>query len=298
MAGADEAATAAEAAPAADSTAADSEDRARAADRRFLELALDEGDHTGHVVIAMRHSTPDGRFYGGAGLALTIVAMEAATRRRVRWATAQFVSSARIGDDITIEVQVAAAGRSTSQLRVNGSVEGRTLFHALGATGLPHSELPGRAFPAMPAVPAPDACPPLDVPRAAGGSPGHFETEDVRDAGTESPMRAWIRLYDHDVARPAMLGYIADLVPLAVRRALDVRGAGASLDNTIRVGAPVRSPWVLLELEPDFTDAGYAHGTVRLWSQTGELVAVATQTATLRPFPPDPAAPSDSATAF
>jgi len=258
----------------------------RAADRRFLDVSLIDGGRTGHVILALRHSTPDGRFYGGAGLALTIAAMEAATERRARWATAQFVATARIGDEVTIDVDVAAAGRSTSQLRVTGTVDGRTLFQALGATGDPHSELPGRAFAPMPAVAAPETCPPMEIPKAPGSGPGHFVTEDVRDAGTGAVMRVWIRLHDYDVTRPAMLGYVADLVPLAVRRALDVRGSGASLDNTIRIGAPATSPWVLLELQPDLTDGGFVHGSVRIWSSAGLLLAMASQTATLRPFGP------------
>jgi len=49
---------------------------------------------------------------------------------------------------------------------------------------------------------------------------------------------------------------------------------------------------VLLELEPDLTDSGYVHGTIRLWSQDGQLLGVATQTATLRPFSPPRAPPS------
>jgi len=275
----------------------DAEAGARAADRRFLDLALDDGGHTGHVMLAMRHSTPDGRFYGGSGLSLAIAAMEAATGRRVRWATAQFVATARIGDEVTIDVEVAAGGRSTSQARVTASTAGRTLFHALGATGNPHSELPGRTFATMPRVAAPETCPPMEVPKAPGGGPGHFETSELREAGAGPAMCIWIRLHDYDVARPAMLGYVADLVPLAVRRALDIRGSGASLDNTIRIGPPVASPWVLLDLRPDLTDGGYIHGTVHLWSPAGDLLGVATQTATLRPFSEHASVPPDSASA-
>jgi acyl-CoA thioesterase len=81
-----------------------------------------------------------------------------------------------------------------------------------------------------------------------------------------------------------MLGYLADYVPLAVMLALGVPGAGTSLDNTLRLGAEVDGDWVLIDGRGDLAARGYGHGSILLWSESGALLAVATQTAMLRRF--------------
>ena len=66
---------------------ADSDAPQRELDRAWLELELEEDDHRGQVTMSERHMTPLDHMYGGMGLALTTALMEAATRRRLRWAT-------------------------------------------------------------------------------------------------------------------------------------------------------------------------------------------------------------------
>jgi acyl-CoA thioesterase len=261
----------------------------RRADRGFLGLEFDEGATHGQVVVHDRLLTPARRFFGGAGVAIATAAMEAATGRGLRWVTTQFVSSARAGDTIEVVVDVGATGRTTSQAHVVATVSGRTLFHALGATDVAPGDVPSGAFADMPEVVEPAACPPLAVPFPAHAPLGHFVTTELLDAGSgpSGAMNVWARLRDHDPARPAMLGFIADYVPLSVMRALREVGAGTSLDNTIRIGGrPANaSPWVLLEIFPDLAADGFGHGTARLWSAAGELLGVATQTMRLKRFP-------------
>jgi hypothetical protein len=74
---------------------------------------------------------------------------------------------------------------------------------------------------------------------------------------------------------------LADLVPLAICRACGVDGAGTSLDNSLRVGEPGDSDWVLLELDGHSAVGGYGHGHVHCWSQDGRLLATGTQSARL-----------------
>jgi len=261
---------------------------ARHADRSFLGLEMGDGASRGRVVVAERLLTPGDRFYGGAGIAIAGAAMEAATGRRLRWVTTQFVSSTGPGSEIEVSAEVGASGRTSAQVLVTGRVEGRTLFNAVGSTDDEPGGVPDGVFATMPEVPDPDACPPLRLPFKRGATEGHLATTELRDAATaESPaMRAWIRVQDHDAGRPCMLGYIADYVPLSIMRGLGVRGAGTSLDNTIRVGAPPAqaSPWILVDLLPQVSAGGFGHGSAMLWTQHGEALGIASQTARLFTF--------------
>jgi acyl-CoA thioesterase len=42
--------------------------------------------------------------------------------------------------------------------------------------------------------------------------------------------------------------------------------------------------WILIDTEPQLADSGYVHGTARLWSTDGHLLAVASQTAVAKLF--------------
>jgi acyl-CoA thioesterase len=270
----------------------DPEADTRLADRSFLGLDFDDGQRQGIVRISRRLLTPRGRFYGGAGVALASAAIEAATKRRLRWLTAQFVSSAAEGDHIDVAVDIAAEGRTTTQASVQGIVDGRVLFNALGSADTAPGDVPDGQFVTMPEVDPPAACPPMQLPLPANFVAGHFVTNELLAAGPEhgTSVRIWARLLDHDARRPAMLGYISDYMPFVVMRAVGVVGAGNSVDNTVRVGNPPAatstSPWVLIDLAPEVATAGYGHGTARLWSEDGQLLGVASQTTRLAGFAP------------
>jgi acyl-CoA thioesterase len=255
-------------------------------DRAFLGLDLADGERVGRFTVADHFLAPHGRFYGGAGIAVAAAAMEAASGRRLVWATTQFVGTAFPGETVDVAVDVLAAGRAVSQSRVEATVGDRTLFVALGATGVERDDMPAGALHTRPDVPAPDACPPGRLPLPRGGHIGHLAACELRDAtgGDTSALRYWSRVPGWSATSPAMLGYLADYVPLAVMLALGVPGAGTSLDNTLRLGAEVDGDWVLIDGRGDLAARGYGHGSILLWSESGALLAVATQTAMLRRF--------------
>jgi acyl-CoA thioesterase len=254
----------------------------RRADRAFLGLDMDDGGRRGRAVVTDRLLTPRGRFYGGGGIALAGAAMEAATGRRLRWVTTQFVSSARAGAEIVVDVDVAAQGRATSQAMVIGRVAGELLFQAVGATGIGLQSGGDVQFETPPMVPAPENCPALQPGLLAPTADDYTVTTELRDAGTApaAALRVWARVPGHDATRPALLGYVADYLPLALLLALRSQGGSISLDNTIRVGgAPAApSPWVLMELSPEVLADSYGQGRGRLWSQAGDLLGIASQT--------------------
>lgn len=268
----------------------DSAAAGRAADQAFLGLEL-VGDQHGAFTLTAGLARHDGRLYGGTAVAAAVALAEQASERRALWVTVQFVSgTATVGDRIECETEILAAGRRTSQLRVTGRRAGDTLFVALGATATLKERAVTGVFETPPEVDPPDDCEPFRFP-----IPRHLQA--IADAGIERRMEIrvarrpapgtaggqllfWARVRDHS-ATPAVLGYLADMVPMSVVHASGHMGGGTSLDNTLRLGLPSETDWVLLQLDPHLALGGYGHGTAHLWSPDGALLATASQTAAL-----------------
>jgi len=259
---------------------------ARAAERAFLGLEMADGAATGTLPVAEPIRTPDGRLYGGALLGVAITAMETATERRIVWATAQFVASAPHGTRIDVTVEELARGGRSSQVLVRATAPDGPMFTALGATGLDRPDLFDARYLAMPAVPPPEECPPL-LPPTPGGEHGYRTATDIRAAGVDRAGRPpalliWASVPGHCTSLPALLALVADHLPLTLGRFADFDGAGASLDNTLRVGPRAEHDWVLLECHPELGAGGYGHGTVHLWAPDGTLLAVGSQSSGMR----------------
>ena len=80
-----------------------------------------------------------------------------------------------------------------------------------------------------------------------------------------------------------MLAFIADMVPVAVARAAGKMGAGSSLDNSMRFhGGVADTGWVLIELLGELANGGFGHGSLRVWTEDGKLIATGSQTASMR----------------
>jgi acyl-CoA thioesterase len=92
----------------------------------------------------------------------------------------------------------------------------------------------------------------------------------------------WTRVPGRQVT-PAILGFLADLAPIAVIKAAGGVGGGNSLDNTMRFAGPApEGEWVLAQIDPQFAAGGYANGSVHLWSESGQLLGTASQTSHVR----------------
>lgn len=259
------------------------------ADLKYLGLEL-HGDGRSSFELTPPLARLDGRLYGGTAVAVSVTAMEAETGVDARWITVQFVGTATLGERIECETEVLAAGKRVRQVRVTGRVGDRIVFSGVGAAA--EAKVGGYAgqFEIMPDVPAPEDSPPFDFLRRFSGnrSPDGFErmTEFRWGLRPEPPgamggkVALWARVVGHQ-ATPALLGYVADFVPMAVARAGNRLGAGTSLDNTVRYGPRVPTEWVLVELDPHLAADGYGHGTVHLWAPDGTLLATGSQTASM-----------------
>lgn len=263
----------------------------------FLGVTPESGDTVGavtsrwHMPVAPGLVTGGSFLFGGAALAGVVAALEHVAGRPLVWATAQYLSYARLGESMTIEVVLAAVGRHITQARGVGKVGDREILTVNAALGSREFEHSG-TFDVAPDVPLPADIAPREHRHPVAGT--IHEKLDQRLVvgremdqldGTPSDGRTvmWARIPDVltgiDAASLAVLG---DFVPMGIGQALGVRGGGNSLDNTLRVVRLVPTTWVLLDIRIDAVERGFGHGSVRMFAEDGTLLATASQSCIAR----------------
>lgn len=235
---------------------------------------------------------PGKRFlFGGAGLASSVAAMEAASGRPAIWATAHYLSYARPGGDAQIDVRLCIEGKSITQARSTLMLGDEEILSATAALGARDSW--DDQWPA-----------PLDVPHwkdcaenphwgAETGISGAFRFRVAHGQFADAPadkvraadgrLALWMRPVDDEIAIDrVLLAVIADFVTPGLRNATGRRAGGNSLDNTIRYGRIVPTDWVLCDIQIELIHAGMFHGTMRIFADDGTLMAIASQSMILR----------------
>jgi acyl-CoA thioesterase len=251
-----------------------------------LELAAD--GQSGRFELRRGLVRHDGALYGGTGLAVALAAMEAATDRPVLWASTQFVGQVFLGTTIEWTVERLAVGKRAAQLLVRATAGDDVVFVAIGSTGTPAEDGLTGQYHEMPKVGGPEAAPPRTSSLPMDPSPDSWtllvELREAEVLSDDGPTVAfWARRRDGGALTPASLAFVADMVPLSVARAAGKMGAGSSLDNSMRFrGGAADTAWVLLALEGDFAHGGFGHGSLRMWTQDGTLVATGSQSASMR----------------
>jgi acyl-CoA thioesterase len=265
----------------------------RASDHELLGL-VHEGPGQASFELTRPLGRFDGKLFGGTGIAVAVALAEAETARPALWSTIQFISGeSAVGDRFECTTEVLAEGRSAAQVRVTARVRGQEIFCALGATAHRKPERLEVAFERLPLVPPPEEAPPfqLTVPAAMRTEAARrlrnleFRSAPPR-AGSVTPrdtLTLWARVPGRP-ATPAVMAYLADMVPLSIARAASRAGGGSSIDNTMRFASSTPQEWVLLELQPHLASGGYGHGGVLVWSPDGELLATGSQTASMLLF--------------
>jgi acyl-CoA thioesterase len=263
--------------------------------RSFLGLTATHNQFRWVLPITPGVCTPAQFLFGGCGLGAAIVALEETTGRPLVWATAQYLSFARPPEVMDLDVIVPVAGHQVTQARVVGHVADREVLTVNAALGARPMELAG-TWAVMPEVPSPELC----VGRQArlpttGGS--LMDRLDVRlaDARSLSELPGpgmpggrsalWAKLPEVLDMSPAALAVLGDYVPFGIGQALGLLAGGNSLDNTIRIGQPVSTEWVLLDVRVHHVGHGFGHGDVHLWSESGALLATASQSTIVRMWP-------------
>jgi len=249
----------------------------------------------------------DGRLYGGAAIAVSVATAEALTGGTALWMTTQFVSTVEQGAVLEVHTELLAGGRRTSQVRVTGTAaDGSVVFASVGATGRHRPGGLTGTFERRPSVTPPAASTRWTSPLSGlvrSGALDHSAIEgftrgfagvleiaepEVLEHPEPGPGRfcLWARRRDREPLSATTIAYLADVVPLGVARGLGVLAGGTSLDNTIRFGPAVPTGWVLLDVRPHLAVGGYGHGLAHVWSPGGELLATASQTASMVVFDP------------
>jgi acyl-CoA thioesterase len=264
--------------------------------REFLGLEATHNPYRWHFPVTPGLSTGGGFLFGGCGLASAIAAMEGTTGRPVVWATAQYLSYARPGSVLDVDVTVAVSGRNSTQARAVGHVAETEIFTVNAALGSRDLDI-DRTFTTPIDVPRPEECDPR--PMRIPGEESIMSRLDVRlahaksweeMAGNPAPggrSALWARIPDLLEPSAAALAILGDYVPFGIGQALGQFAGGNSLDNTLRVIRIVPTEWVLLDIQVDGIDNGFGHGTVHLYAQDGTLMATASQSTIVRFWSPE-----------
>lgn len=231
-----------------------------------------------------------GALFGGCGLGACIEAIEQVTGRPLVWATGQYLSYARPGSVVTIDVNEVVRGHQISQARAIAHVDGDeilTVNAALGKREMPHTG----QWAEMPVVPPPLECPPRVVMDQHVGT--IMDRIDMRladarnfdqldDTPRSGRSALWVHLPGLLELTPATLAIVGDYVPFGISQALGRRAGGNSLDNTLRVASRRQTEWILADIRVSAIAEGFGHGLVHLWTEDGTLLGTASQSTIVR----------------
>ena len=268
--------------------------------RTFLGLEATHNRFRWKLPVTPGISTTGGFLFGGSGLGLSISrklaglisAMEGTSGRQCVWATAQYLSYAKPGEAVDIDVTIAVEGHQITQARAVCHVADREILTVNAALGERPMDLAGQ-WETMPAdIPAPLDCPPRPHHSDwAGTISERLEQrmvkgrawDDLEGEQSDGQYVLWARIPDvitgMDATTMAVLG---DFVPSGVGQALGVRGGGNSLDNTLRVCRMVPTEWVLMDIRVHAVERGFGHGLVHMFAEDGTLLATASQSVIVR----------------
>ena len=228
-------------------------------------------------------------------LRLTAVPLEQEAGRPLVWATGQFLAYASPPSVLDIDVTLAVEGRSVTQARATGAVEGREILTVNAALGSRDFASEGQ-WAEMPRVPPPDACRPRPMHYRHEGTIRQRLDERLADAREPDELPGppgtgrgaiWVRIPDLPLTASS-LAIVGDFVPFGISQSLGERAGGNSLDNTLRVAQLVDTEWILADVRIHAIRHGFAHGLVHLWAQDGAHLATASQSTIVRPWRDNP----------
>ena len=259
--------------------------------RSFLGLQQSHNPFRWSMEVTPSLATTGGFLFGGCGLGAAISAMEGTSGRDVVWATAQYLSYAKPGEVMDVDVTIAVEGHQITQARAVCHVGNREILTVNAALGNRPMELHGQ-WEKMPDVPGPTEGVvrphrhPIDgtinerlEQRMVKGR--SFET--MNGEQSDGQVLMWARIPDVlEAVDATALAVLGDFVPMGVGQALGVIGGGNSLDNTLRVVHLVPTEWVLLDIRVHAVGRGFGHGLVHMFAEDGTLMATASQSCIVR----------------
>ena len=255
---------------------------------QFLGLLRSDDSRVWHLPVTPEICGGRDSIYGGCALAAGIEAAKHVTERAAAWATCQFLRPAHAGEIVELRIDISAAGRAVSHVRIIGIVRGEEVFIVLASVG-------ARRFPAegvwckMPEVPGPDGLPARYIREANRGGIRRRIEERAVTGDPAGIMRSpdgraavWITMPGGIPGSAAGLALVGDEVSTGTSAVMEPDMQAPSIDNTLRVVNPKPCQWILADIELRAAAHGFAHGIVNLWSPEGDLLGTASQTGALR----------------
>jgi acyl-CoA thioesterase len=261
--------------------------------KEFLQLHIDK--ESGNTVLeALPENCNALKFlYGGAGLAAAIYALESTTERPLIWTSCQFNNFAKVGSTIDLKIEESVRGRNVCHASVDALIERAPAFKVLATLGERDHEL-SQQFIEMPQLDKPEDC-----PKFGGGKRISEEGKRSIDSRVEyrvargslrkdkavpGQMALWARVPELSETSAASLAIMADYLPVSVGSMLKRPAGGNSLDNHLRILKLEQSEWVLCDCEVKGLNKGFAHASMNIWSESGALMACASQSIIFREF--------------
>ncbi len=87
----------------------------------------------------------------------------------------------------------------------------------------------------------------------------------------------WVRALEPEPTTASLLAVFADFLPGAI----PLTRRSSSLDNTIRIVSREETDWILIDSTIHVLADGFFHGEARLFSESGRLLAIGSQSAGL-----------------
>ncbi len=257
--------------------------------RTWLGLEPTHNPHRWFLPVTNGISTGWRFMFGGCGLGAAIAALEGTTGRPVVWATAQYLSFAKVGSVVDIDVTIAVDGRATTQARAVAHVGGAEIITVNAALGM-RDDRAESSHGLVPEVQPPESCPPRER---------YSEVTDALDSRLEQrwalapgqteigplePGRVavWTRMPELLEPSAASLAVLGDYVPMGIGITEGGDKSSTSLDNTLRVLNIVSSEWFLLDIRVQGIRNGFGHGDIHIWSEDGTLCAIGSQSCIVR----------------
>lgn len=234
--------------------------------------------------------------FGGVLFGSALAVLEDHLQRPVIWSTIQFLGPLRSEETLELTVEALGPSRTISQARVMGRVGDREIFLATAALGVRDEPL-DHCWDKAPDVPPPEACETAKLwPHGQEPGtlletlemrivPGAFaENEPTGQLADNGRTVFWVRARQDLPMDISVLALFGDFTPYALSKALGGGLGGVSLDNTLRVLRRVETDWILCDARIQGIRSGFAHGDIRLFARTGELMAIGGQS--MNAWPP------------
>jgi acyl-CoA thioesterase len=229
--------------------------------------------------------------YGGLVAALVYEGMKelVAEGRPVRSLAITFVGPVAPGQPVSVEAKVLREGKAVTQMFGQAVQNGEVMCIVQGSFGAGRESVVNVEAEPAPTVKAPDDI--TEMPFIKGLQPDFLQYFSVRWAIGDYPFTnsrkreigGWMRLKEQ--AGPLDASHVIGLVdvwPPAVLPHLASRAPGSSLTWTIEFVQPqpalAGDDYLLYQASIDHARDGYGHTSARVWTPTGELVAISRQT--------------------